>query len=85
MAGFCPHKNTGLQRVIVKYLQGGQGILADAVGKKSCSAHNNVHNREPKQATRVPKSHEILMFVCLQKDAKQCCDVSNLNCTHSTG
>ena len=22
------------------------------------------------------KSHEILMFVCLQKDAKQCCDVS---------
>ena len=24
------------------------------------------------------KSHEILMFVCLQKDAKQCCDASSL-------
>ena len=23
-----------------------------------------------------PKSHEILMFVCLQKDAKQCCNTA---------
>ena len=23
-----------------------------------------------------PKSREILMFVCLQKDGKQCCDVT---------
>ena len=26
------------------------------------------------QTPRTPKSHEILMFVCRQKDAKQCCD-----------
>ena len=26
-----------------------------------------------------PKSHEILMFVILQKDAKQCCDVTKLD------
>ena len=25
------------------------------------------------------KSREILMFVCLQKDAKQCCDVTKLD------
>ena len=31
------------------------------------------------------ESHERLMFVCLQKDAKQCCDVSNLDCTHCYG
>ena len=24
-----------------------------------------------------PKSHEILMFVCLQKDGKQCCDATS--------
>ena len=24
-------------------------------------------------SNREPKSHEILMFVCLQKDAEQCC------------
>ena len=28
------------------------------------------------------KSHEILMLVCLQKDAKWCCDAAKLNCTH---
>ena len=28
----------------------------------------------------VAKSHKILMFVCLQKDAKQCCDTIMLNC-----
>ena len=33
---------------------------------------------------RVPKSHEILMFVCLQKDAKQCCDVTKFDHTTST-
>ena len=32
-----------------------------------------------------PKSLEILMFVCLQKDAKQCCDATKLDCTHCTG
>ena len=26
---------------------------------------------------RVPRSHEILMFVCLQKDARQCCGVTS--------
>ena len=31
------------------------------------------------------KSREILMFVCLQKDDKQCCDVVKLDCTHSSG
>ena len=31
------------------------------------------------------KSHEILMFVCLQKDAKQCCEVTKLDCTHCAG
>ena len=31
---------------------------------------------------RATKSHEILMFVCLQKDAKQCCDVTKLECAH---
>ena len=32
-----------------------------------------------------PKSHEILMFVCLQKDHKQCCDATKLDCTHCAG
>ena len=31
------------------------------------------------------KSREILMFVCLQKDAKQCCDATKLNHTHCAG
>ena len=31
------------------------------------------------------QSHEILMFVCLQKAAKQCCDVTKLGCTHRSG
>ena len=30
----------------------------------------------------MPKSHEILMFVCLQKDAKQRCDAAKLDHTH---
>ena len=30
------------------------------------------------------KSHEILMSVCLQKDAKQCCDVSKSQIMNST-
>ena len=34
---------------------------------------------------RAPKSHEILMFVCRQKDAKQCCDATKLDCTHCAG
>ena len=33
----------------------------------------------------VPKSPEILMFVCLQKDAKQCCDATKLDRTHCAG
>ena len=32
-----------------------------------------------------PKSREILMFVCLQKEAKQCCDATKLGCTHWAG
>ena len=31
------------------------------------------------------KSREILMFVCLQKDAKQCCEAKKLDCTHCAG
>ena len=34
---------------------------------------------------RAPKSREILMFVCLQKDAKQCCEVTEHDCTHCSG
>ena len=33
----------------------------------------------------VPKSREILMFVCLQKDAKQCCDATKVGCAHCAG
>ena len=32
---------------------------------------NQVHPRNSQ-----PGPHEILMFVCLQKDAKRCCDVT---------
>ena len=32
--------------------------------------------RGPVFRNHLPKSHEILMFFCLQKDAKQCCDVT---------
>ena len=32
-----------------------------------------------------PKSREILMIVCLQKDAKQCCDATEFGRTHCTG
>ena len=31
------------------------------------------------------KSREILMFVCLQKDAKQCCDATKFDSTHCAG
>ena len=31
---------------------------------------------------RVPMSREILMFVCLQKDAKCCCDAMKIDHTH---
>ena len=34
---------------------------------------------------RPPKSHEILMFVCLQKAAKQCCAATKRGCTHCAG
>ena len=34
---------------------------------------------------RASKSHEILMFVCLQKDAKHCWDATKLDCTHCAG
>ena len=34
---------------------------------------------------RKPKSREILIFVCLQKDAKQCCDATQLERTHCAG
>ena len=34
---------------------------------------------------RGPGSHEILIFVCLQQDAKQCCDVTMLEYTHCYG
>ena len=32
-----------------------------------------------------PKSNEIVMSVCMQKDAKQCCDVTKLDCTLCSG
>ena len=32
-----------------------------------------------------PRSHEILMFVFLLKEAKQCCDATELHCTHRKG
>ena len=28
------------------------------------------------------KSHEIEMFLCLENDAKQCCNFTTLNCTY---
>ena len=31
----------------------------------------------------VPQSPKILMFVFLKNDTKQCCDVKDLDCTHS--
>ena len=31
---------------------------------------------------QVAKSREILMFVCVQKDAKQCCYVTKIDCSH---
>ena len=34
-------------------------------------------------ANRTPKSHENL--ICFQEDAKQCCDISKLCCTHCSG
>ena len=34
---------------------------------------------------QVAKSREILMFVCLQKDAKQCCDVAKVDRAHCSG
>ena len=34
---------------------------------------------------RATKSHEILMFVRLQKDAKQCCAITTLDCAHFSG
>ena len=33
---------------------------------------------------QLAKSGEILMFVCLQRDAKQCCDATKLDRTMST-
>ena len=32
-----------------------------------------------------PKCQEILMFVCFQKEDKQCCVVAKLGCTHCAG
>ena len=34
---------------------------------------------------QVAESLEILMFVCLQKDAKQCCDATKLDRTQCGG
>ena len=34
---------------------------------------------------RVGKSHEILMFVCLKKDAQQWCDITMFDCSHCSG
>ena len=36
-------------------------------------------------SNNLPKSHEILMFVCLQKGVKQCCDGMKFHCTHCSG
>ena len=35
-----------------------------------------------RDVNKVPKSHEILMFVCLQCTTKQCCHITKLDCTH---
>ena len=37
-----------------------------------------------KCSNRAPRSCEILMFVCLQKGAKQCCDAVKLAYAHCT-
>ena len=31
---------------------------------------------------KMPESREILMFVCLQEDAVQCCDATKICCAH---
>ena len=41
--------------------------------------------RRSSYANEVPKSGEILMFVCLQKDVKQCCDATKFDRTHCAG
>ena len=33
----------------------------------------------------VPRSCEILMFVCFHKDDKQRCDATKLDCSHCSG
>ena len=35
------------------------------------------------QRNKAPKSREILKFVCLQKDAKQCCDATTPESIHT--
>ena len=34
---------------------------------------------------RLAESGEILMYVCIQKDAKQCCDATKIDRTHCAG
>ena len=61
---------------LVDYAYSGKiGNLHRTVG---CKTHCLLPQEEE---NGVPKSHEILMFVCLQKDAKQCCEVTKLDGT----
>ena len=57
-----------------------------------CNAIFPVHQKSHSAITKptesnygAPKSREILMFVCLQKDTKQCCNATNLNRIHCDG
>ena len=59
--------------------QGGKGQRVRAEEKAVCHAWSN---HSPPQIIGHPKSREILMFVCLQKDAKQCCDGTNVDRAH---
>ena len=55
-------------------------------GKDDCYTkievkRNVLQNLRGRRWNREPKSHEILMFVCLQRNAKQYCGVPKLDCT----
>ena len=48
------------------------------------------HDTHDKQSidcnpTHRPSLIETYMFFCLQKNTKQCCDITKLNCTHCSG
>ena len=47
------------------------------MANKEILLYNHQHS------AREPKSLESLMFVCLQKDAKQCCDATTQESIHT--